>query len=245
MKDLISIVVPVYNGAASLKELYSQIKAAALKNDFLFELIFVDDGSSDQSYQKIVELHYQDSSVKGIKLAANYGQQNAIFSGLNYVSGDYIITMDDDLQHKPEDIIRLYQKIKEGYDLVYAVSETGDRSLYRQLGSKLRDLIFKLISSKKNDVKVSSFRIMKRQLLPQILAVDKAFIYISAIILKEDLKAANIKTTKAERKRGNSNYNFTKLFKLFFNLYLYYGNFYFLKYFRRRKKQYQIAELIF
>ena len=81
MADLISIVVPVYNGENSLSELYSAIKKTAAADQFEFELILIDDSSSDQSYQEILKLHSQDSRVKGIRLARNFGQQNAIFCG--------------------------------------------------------------------------------------------------------------------------------------------------------------------
>ena len=245
MADLISIVVPVYRGENSLAELYSEIKKAAALNEFNFELIFVDDQSPDQSYQKIVELHNQDSRVKGIRLAHNFGQQNAIFCGFNYSAGDYIITMDDDLQHRPEDIALLYQKIKEGYDVVYAIPEAREYKFYRSLGSKLTNWLFNLITPKSSKKRVSSFRIINKNTLHKILTSKKSFIYISAIILKKGAKIENIYTKQQQRKYGQSNYNFIKLLKLFIKLYIYYGEFYFLKYLRSNKIQYSIKASTF
>lgn len=245
MADLISIVVPVYNGADSLEELYQGVKDLFELKNLEFELILVDDYSSDNSYAKILELHQRDSSIKGIKLARNFGQQNAIFCGFNYASGNYIITMDDDLQHQARDIIRLYQKIKEGYDAVYAIPRQRKYSFYRQLGSKLTDLLFKFITGKDDLIKVSSFRIINHQLKEKILNTNKSFIYISAIILKEEVEIANIYTEREKRRYGDSNYNFIKLLKLFLKLYIYYGNFNFLKYLRSNKKQYLISEKTF
>lgn len=245
MADLISIVVPVYRGENSLAELYLEIKKAAALNDFKFELIFVDDQSPDQSYQKILELHNQDSRVKGIRLAQNFGQQNAIFCGFNYAAGDYIITMDDDLQHSPEDIALLYQKIKEGYDVVYAIPEERAYSFYRRLGSKLTNWLFDLITPKDDELRVSSFRIITGEMLKKITASDKSFIYLSAIILKEKPEIANVYTRHQQRKYGQSNYNFFKLLKLFLKLYIYYGKLPILHYLRSEKVQYLIKESTF
>lgn len=245
MSDLISIVVPVYNGENSLEELYSAIKKMAAANKLDFELIFVDDNSPDHSYDKILELSKKDNRVKGIRLAQNFGQQNAIFCGFNFASGDYIITMDDDLQHKPSDIVLLYQKIKEGFDVVYAIPEGREYSFYRRLGSKLTNWLFNLITSKSEKTRVSSFRIISRKMLQKIKASDKSFIYISAIILEKEAEIANIYTKQQQRKYGESNYNFFKLLQLFLKLYLYYGRFPFLKYLHSQKKQYIIAESTF
>jgi undecaprenyl-phosphate 4-deoxy-4-formamido-L-arabinose transferase len=245
MADLISIVVPVYNGRNSLAELYSAIKKTAAVNKLEFELILVDDHSPDQSYQKILKLHNQDNRVKGIRLAQNFGQQNAIFCGFKYAVGDYIITMDDDLQHRPQDINLLYQQIKKGYDVVYAIPEERAHSFYRRLGSKLTNWLFNLITLKSEQTRVSSFRIITREIMQKIKLSDKSFIYLSAIILEEKPEIANIYTKQQQRKYGQSNYNFFKLLKLFIKLYLYYGKLPFLKYLRLEKKQYLIAESTF
>ena len=245
MEDLISIVVPVYNGKNSLRELYSAIKNTASLKELKFEIIFVDDNSPDQSYQKILKLHKQDLRIKGIRLAQNFGQQNAIFCGFNYATGDYIITMDDDLQHQPADIPLLYQKIKEGYDVVYAVPENRRYSFYRKLGSKLTNWLFELITPKDEQIRVSSFRIITREMLKKIISSNKSFIYLSAIILKEKPEIANIYTRQQQRKYGQSNYNFVKLLKLFVKLYIYYHNKPILKIFRSQKSQYLIAESTF
>ena len=216
MADLVSIVIPVYNGENSLEELYQSVKKVAAANNFEFELIMVDDNSSDQSYQKIVKLSQQDKRVKGIQLKENFGQQNAIFCGFNFAAGDYIITMDDDLQHQPSDIALLLNKIKEGYDVVYAIPRMRAHSFYRRLGSRLTNWLFNLITPKKEGLRVSSYRIITREILTKITAAKKSFIYLSAIILKEKPEIANIYTDQKQRKYGESNYNFLKLYLFVF-----------------------------
>jgi len=245
MTDFVSIVVPVYNSQNSLGELYQAVKKVAAANNFKFEIIMVDDNSSDQSYQEIIKLNHQDSRVKGIRLQENFGQQNAIFCGFNYAVGDYIITMDDDLQHQPADIASLLQKIKEGYDVVYAIPKMRAHSFYRRMGSRLTNWLFNLITPKKDELRVSSYRIISREILSKIKGTKKSFIYLSAIILKEKPEIANIYTDQKQRKYGESNYNFLKLLKLFLKLFIYYGELSFLKYFRSEKEQYLIRESTF
>lgn len=244
ISDKLSIVIPVYNAENSLSELYSNVVKilAGIKLDF--EIIFIDDYSLDKSYLKIKEIAENDSRVKVIKLARNFGQQNAILCGFNYTDGDYVVTMDDDLQHKAKDIKKLYEKIQEGYDIVYAVPQNREYGIYRKLGSKLTNILFNIISSKAADIRVSSYRIITRSLVDKIVKDKSSFVYISALVLKHTDNIANINVSHYNRKHGESNYNFFKLLKLFLNLYIYYGNFSFLEKLRKNGKQYEIEETI-
>ena len=115
----ISVVVPLYNEAESLPELYSWIKRVMTENNFSYEIIFVSDGSTDESWNVIEKLSEQDSAVKGIKFRRNYGKSPALHVGFEKVEGDVVITMDADLQDSPDEIPELYRMITEdGYDLV-------------------------------------------------------------------------------------------------------------------------------
>lgn len=245
MTNLISIVIPVYNSYNSLEELYLKLKKTAVKKELKFEYIFVDDHSSDQSYIKILELSQNNENIKGIRLAKNCGQQNAIFCGFNFALGDYIVTMDDDLQHRPEDVFNLYQKIKEGYDIVYAVPKGRDYNFYRYLGSKMTNFLFNQITNKKKDQRISSFRIMSKDLLKDILKTNKSFIYISALVFQKEVKADYIFSRHQNRKYGESNYSFYRLLKLFLKLYIYYGKFSILEFFRKKNDQYKIEAATF
>ena len=245
MGDSISVVIPVYNSENALFELYKRLKNTLENLKVEYEIIFVDDNSSDASYQKIVELNKNDNRVKGIKLARNFGQQNAIICGFNYVKNDYVITLDDDLQHQPEDLIKLYNKIKEGFDVVYAIPQDREYSFFRKLGSKLTNYLFDLITSKNKDTRVSSYRIIKADLVKKITKSKSSFVYISAILLKYTNNIGNIYVSHYDRKHGKSNYNFVNLIKLFMNLYIYYGNLSILKYFRDDSEQYIIEKSTF
>ncbi|MFW5794597.1 MAG: glycosyltransferase family 2 protein [Bacillota bacterium] len=245
ISDKISIVIPVFNGEKSLEDLYKKLIKNLNEITEKFEIIMVDDSSSDNSYNKILSLHKKDSRVKGIKLAKNFGQQNAIICGFNFAGGEYIITMDDDLQHNPKDIKKLYNKIKQGYDIVYAVPQNRDYGYLRKIGSKLTDYLFKLISSKPDNIRVSSYRILTKKLLNKIINNNYSFVYISALVLEQDVNIANIEVSHYNRKHGKSNYNIFKLIKLFFKLFIYYARFPLFKIFRKKGNQFLIEDMKF
>ncbi|HKL76317.1 MAG TPA: glycosyltransferase family 2 protein [Halanaerobiales bacterium] len=245
MADNISVVIPVYNSENALFELYQKLKKTLESLEVKFEIILIDDNSIDDSYKKIVELNNKDKRVKGIKLAQNFGQQNAIICGFNYVKYDYVITLDDDLQHQPEDLIKLYNKIKEGYDVVYAIPQNREYGFFRKLGSKLTNFLFNLITSKNKDIRVSSYRIIKSDLVEKITESKSSFVYISAILLKYTNNIGNIYVSHYDRKHGKSNYNIINLIKLFMNLYIYYGNLSILKYLRKDSEQFSVEKSTF
>ncbi len=242
MKETISIVIPVYNSYNSLEELYNRLTKTLEKNFDNHELIMVDDHSQDESFKKLKELHEKDNRIKVIKLAENFGQQNALMCGFHHSSGDYIVTMDDDLQHLPADVIELYQEIKKGYDIVYGIPAERQHLFYRRIGSYLTDKVFNLITNKSKNIRVSSFRILKRSLLKKVIQDKRAFVYLSAIILDLTDNIGNIYIEHEDRKHGDSNYNFFKLFKLFAKLYIYYSNNKILGIFRKNNPQYDIED---
>lgn len=242
MKTIISVVIPVYNSYDSLDELYKRLNKVLDNNFKEYEIIMVDDHSKDNSFQKLKKFNNENKRVKIIKLSQNFGQQNALFCGFHYCLGDYIVTIDDDLQHSPDDIIRLYNEIRKGYDIVYGVFEQREQLFYRRLGSYLTDKVFNRITKKRKDIKVSSFRILKKDLLKKIIKDKRSFIYLSAIILDETQNIGNIKVAHNERKYGDSNYSFIRLLKLFLKLYIYYSNNEISKLFRTDKEQFAIEK---
>jgi polyisoprenyl-phosphate glycosyltransferase len=241
----ISVVIPVYNSSNSLDELYNKLSSTVQKLTNNYEIILVDDGSTDDSYLKMQELHRKDCRIKIIKLNGNFGQQNAIMCGFHHAKGEYILNLDDDLQHPPEEIERLLNKLQEGYDVVYGIPLVKQHSLYRNIGSKMTNLLFDFLLSKPPKVKISSFRAMRKSLVQKIIKNNYSFVYISAIVFKHTKNAENIYVTHNSRKHGKSNYNFKKLFKLYAKLYIYYCPFSFLKYFTSSKVQFEIKEIQF
>jgi len=242
MWESISIVIPVYNSEDSLEELHHSLSIFLYKNCRKYEMILVDDGSHDNSYDKMQNLREKDKRVKVIQLEGNYGQQNALMCGFRFASGDYIITMDDDLQHKPEDINKLLERLSQGYDVVYGIPQKKQHSFYRRFGSKLTNILFNIITDKPAGIRVSSFRVFTREVLNKIIKDNRSFVYISSIILNHTINISNISVNHLDRKHGRSNYNFFKLLRLFIKLFIYYSNSPLMKIFQTKSPQYKIKD---
>lgn len=224
--EKISIVIPVYNSSTSLKHLNEEIDSCFSSAQYEVEKIFVDDMSTDNSVELICEIARSKENIhkiKMIRLKKNSGQQNALFCGLHYASGEYIVTMDDDLQHKAEDIMPMIDRLKEGIDLVYGVHKEASATV-RSAGSKLTGYFFRNNFPALMGKRVSSFRAFKRESLGAVLECQYAFIYLSALLLKKIKSVENIEIEKRERVYGQSGYNLRKLITLFIKLNYYYGS---------------------
>lgn len=218
----ISVVIPVYNSEKSIEELTHRL-AAVLQERFFFEIILVNDFSKDRSREVIDALEEDITQVKVYHAKENMGQQAALKKGIELSSGDFVATMDDDLQHRPEDLLRLKEVMDgEGYDVVYGVSKEKSYSFLRKLGSKSVDLFFTLFFNKPHAVKVSSFRLLNRKTADAIARSKGSFVYLTAIILETTKKIGNITIEYQERKYGKSNYTLKKLVVLFAKLTYYY-----------------------
>ncbi|MGN0224916.1 MAG: glycosyltransferase family 2 protein [Prevotella sp.] len=147
----ISVVIPLFNEAESLPELYSWIERVMKENNFSFEVIFVNDGSTDNSWKVITELSHKSENVKGIKFRRNYGKSPALFCGFKEAKGDVVITMDADLQDSPDEIPSLYKMIvSEGYDLVSGYKQKRYDPLSKTIPTKLFNATARKISGIKN-----------------------------------------------------------------------------------------------
>ena len=147
----ISVVIPLYNEDESLPELYSWIERVMNDNHFSFEVIFVNDGSTDRSWEVIEELSKQSEHVRGIKFRRNYGKSPALFCGFKEANGNVVITMDADLQDSPEEIPELYRMItEEKYDLVSGYKQKRYDPLSKTIPTKLFNATARKISGIKN-----------------------------------------------------------------------------------------------
>jgi glycosyltransferase involved in cell wall biosynthesis len=223
LKDF-SVVIPVFNSEAYLPELFQRIKNVFNNMQKTFEVIFVNDCSKDNSYKVLKEIYENNQNVVFVDFMKNYGQQNALMCGFNYCNGQYIITLDDDLQNPPEEIPRLYEKIKEGYDAVFGSYSQKKHRAYKNLGSffirKLNHKIFKTADK----IKFSSFRIIKKSIIDEIKLMRTPFPYISGMILSITSSVTNVEITHLQRAHGKSNYNIKKLINLSFNLLINYSS---------------------
>jgi glycosyltransferase involved in cell wall biosynthesis len=219
-----SIVIPVYNSELSLKELYDGIRQVFEDIGQEFEVIFVDDGSRDRSWEVLQELKKEHPDrITAITLAKNFGQHNATLCGFSFAKGDYIISIDDDLQTPPEEIKKLIGCREETEaDVVYGFYGAGKQhSAIRNAGSRLTKKTSVVMTSGPGEG--SSFRLIRADLINRILNHHQHFIYIDEIILWYTDSIAFQLVEHRKRKYRQSGYTFTKLLKLAGNILLFYS----------------------
>ena len=216
---LYSIVVPVYNSEQSLEILYNRIRSVFEKEiREPFELILVDDCSSDQSYKIIRHLSEADPRVKGIQLAVNHGQQKAVLCGFHYVEGDFVITMDDALQHPPEQIPVLIEKMNssDDIDVVIGSYDVKKHGPIRRFGSWLMNLSSNIIYGKPNKLKLTSFRLIKRYVVDNLNRISISQPTVGPLLLQTTKRIVNTQVHHDQRQFGHSGYSFGKLVTAFF-----------------------------
>ena len=220
---LISVVVPVFNSSQSLNELYFRLASVLDDTGAKWEIIMVDDGSEDQSFSVMERIHASDNRVKIIRLSEHAGQHNSTLCGLKYSRGDYVVTIDDDLQNPPEEIPLLLERIKYGFDVVFGIPREKHHKALRNWGSRFIDKSINLIFPAAGAIKRSSFRILTRELVDRMLIHPRPPVYMAALILTHALKPGNIEVRHETRKYGQSNYNIIKTFGMTRNLLINYS----------------------
>lgn len=211
---LISIIVPVFNSEHSLPVLIHRLIEVMEAARLSYELIFVNDGSCDGSWETLCRECSQSSGLKCINLIRNFGQHNAILCGLNYSRGDYIVTLDDDLQNPPEEIISLLNRAVEGYELVCGRFEKKRHALWRRFGSWLINCVNESIFYKPRDFTHTNFRVMSRALVDRIRAFRTPFPYISGLAIMLSGSRSNVLVKHHERLEGKSAYSLFRLLTL-------------------------------
>lgn len=224
-EKLYSIVIPVYNSEGIVEKTVKHTISTLEAQNIHFEIILVDDRSKDDSWKIIEKLAQHYKNVVAIALLKNYGQHSAILCGIKQSQGDYIITMDDDLQNPPEEIIKLITKINEGYDLVFAKFIKKQHNITRRLGSKLINYFNKKIFDKPKGIVLSNFRIFTKDVAYRMQNYKTNFPYIPGLLLMFSNKIANIETLHQKREVGKSNYNMWVILKLLSRLLFNYSSY--------------------
>lgn len=161
---MISVVIPVYRSAEILPELHRRLDAVLREVAPKYEIIFVEDCGGDSSWETIKSLARDNPAVQGFQMSRNYGQHNALLCGIREAEGSIIVTMDDDLQHSPEDLPKLLSKLNEGYDVVYASPKKEQHSLWRNLASQVTKIMLQKAMGTANARSVSAFRAFRAEL---------------------------------------------------------------------------------
>lgn len=214
----ISIVIPVYNSHECVAELSRQIADALTSEGISYEQIMVNDCSRDSSWDEIKKEAEKNPNLLGINLRKNGGQDSAILTGLNYASGKWVVIMDDDLQHSPYDIPKLYEEAKKGFDVVYADFESKKQKLWKNLGSWFNGKISEIAIQKPKEIYLSPFKIVSGEVVREMVKFDNLFPYIDGLIFQVTRNITQIAVEHHKRELGKSNYNLIKSIKVFLRM---------------------------
>lgn len=218
MQKSLSVVIPVYNSQESLPLLIKDLSAVLKELSPDYEIILVNDGSKDQSWQVIQELSATFPEIRAFDLMRNYGQHNALLCGIRESRGDVIVTMDDDLQHSPGSISQLLNKLDEGYDVVYGVPDMEKHSFWRNLTSKLIKWILKKAMRVSTAQEISAFRVFRSEIKKSFSNYDGVFVSIDVLLSWGTTRFSSVKIKHNKRLSGRSQYSFKRLLNHAFTL---------------------------
>jgi glycosyltransferase involved in cell wall biosynthesis len=214
-----SIVVPFHNEQENVTELYDRLKAVMESVGESFELVFVDDGSSDSTFELLHDIAAVDSRVVVVKLRRNFGQTSALAAGFDHARGEYVIAMDGDLQHEPADIPNFIAKLEEGYDIVSGWRQTRPENLLlRRIPSRCANWLMARLS----DVEIhdfgTTFKAYRRDVLREIPLYGELHRFIPALASWQGASICEIPITSGARLAGTSHYGISRTFRVFFDL---------------------------
>lgn len=208
----VSIIIPVYDEEKNIRPLYDELRQYLTGNE---ELIFIDDGSRDNTFLEIKDLSSTDPAIKCISLSRNFGHQNALMAGLQNCKGDHIITMDGDLQHPASLIPTLLEKLNDGYDIVVTKrGKTENAGTFKNLFSKIFYRLINSISDTRIEPNGSDFRAFNKKVLQNILLFKERELFLRGIFSWVGFKTVTIPFEAPGRSYGKSKYSFGKMTKL-------------------------------
>jgi len=215
MKSIhLSIVVPIYGCATVLEKLYIRLVTTLEQIDKNFEIIMINDASPDNAWEKIKTLAQQDSRLKGINLSRNFGQHRAIRAGLDFAQGRWIVVMDCDLQDKPEEILKLYNKAQEGYDVVWGARKQRQDNFFKKLSSKLFHKVFNYFTEQNKDESIANFSIVSQKVIDSINKMREQNFNFPLFVNWAGFKVTQIEINHQPRAEGKSSYTFSKLMNM-------------------------------
>lgn len=217
-KKKISVVIPCYRSAQTIGFVVEGIvKTMALHTDYDYEVILVNDGSPDNTFEVISSLAEQEKAVIAVDLSKNFGQHSALMAGYAMVTGDYVLGMDDDGEHDPSEMFRLVEELEKGYDYVCAEFTSNDHSLYKRLGSKLNDWMATKFIGKPKNALFSSYYIMRRFVMDEIIKSPNPYPYVGGMLVSVTKRLTSIPMEHHVRQAGESGYHFRNSVSLWLN----------------------------
>jgi len=222
---MISVVIPAYKSQLTLPVLIPRLYEVLTKIASDFEVIIIDDGSPDNTWQVMKELKQMNKNLKIVRLLKNSGQHNAILCGLGLANGEIVVTMDDDLQNSPEDIPKLVKAIHDGYDLAIASYDQKNHSPLRNLGGQCIDYVQRHIFNMPKTFQLTSFRAIRKVVVDHAVNMRAIYPYITSMLLSHTSKYVNVPVKHQPRLLGSSSYSARKSLILALNLLLNYSSY--------------------
>ncbi|MCM1122528.1 MAG: glycosyltransferase family 2 protein [Eubacterium sp.] len=218
MRKLISFVIPCYRSAQTIGGVIEEIDQTMKKlTAYSYEIVLINDSSPDNTYDVIRSLCAEREDICGINLARNFGQHAALMAGFRYAHGEIIVCLDDDGQTPATEVEKLLTKIEEGYDVVYAKYTHKQHSGFRNFGSKVNELMTRIMLGKPKELYLSSYFAARRFVVDEILRYTNPYPYVIGLVLRTTKNIANVEVTHREREIGSSGYTVGKLLGLWFN----------------------------
>ena len=218
MKKLVSFVIPCYRSAQTIGKVVGEIDAAMKAMDaYDHEIVLVNDGSPDGTFEVIRELCAGRKDICGVNLARNFGQHAALMAGFRYVHGDVVVCLDDDGQTPADEVGKLLAGIEEGSDAVYARYSRKQHSPFRNFGSRINERMARIMLGKPKELYVSSYFAVRRFVAEEMLRYENPYPYVIGLVLRATKNITNVDVTHRERENGTSGYTFGKLLGLWFN----------------------------
>ncbi len=222
---LLSFVIPCYRSENTIETVVNEIRTTVQNRNaelqgsrtFDYEIVLVNDCSPDGVWGKIKQLASADKKIKGICLAKNFGQHNALMAGYAEASGDYVISLDDDGQTPASESFKLVDKIEEGFDVVYGYYEHSAQHLFRRFGSWTNKKMAEAIIGQPTTLKTTSFFIMKRFIVQEIVRYPHPFAYIGGLVFRATKNLGNVEVEHRRRLEGESSYTIAGLIGLWIN----------------------------
>ena len=214
----ISFIIPCYGSEKTIAEVVAEIKATIrTREGYDYEIVLVADASPDNVYEVIYKLALEDKKIKGINLAKNFGQHSALMTGFNIATGDIMVILDDDGQTPANEMFILIDEIEKGSDLVFAKYYKKKHNIFRNMGSKLNDLMASSLIGKPKGLSIMSYFACKKFVIDEAVKYKNSYPYIYGLLLRSTNKVSNVLIHHREREEGGSTYTFKKLVSLWMN----------------------------